>query len=165
VDERNEFFHRQQDGRTYSGSELRAVHGWAIWDGRHLAPLRDLFAKEREQFGFHPGKRGIEPLFEIEFADSSLDSGWVAEGAQEIIRCQPGKPLAIHGLALTEDKLAGKQGEDGIADPGSFTFLAEFFGFSAHAGEHAHQWTGWASLSMRSREIRSRSRVSDSASQ
>lgn len=112
--------------------EIMADSLFSVSDSTFL--VERLFPEDGDQLGVHPGEGGGEATGEVEFADRGFDPGWVSEGAEEIIGGQAGEPFSVHGIAFAQHVLAGKQGEHGIADPCFFSFLAEFFVFSAHAG-------------------------------
>jgi len=114
---------------------------WIRWTA--LTFFRNLFAEKRDQFGVHPSEGCVESTFTVELADGGLDPCWVAECAEEIVRGEAGKPFAIHGVAFSQHILSGKQGEDGVADPCGFAFVAEFFVLAAHVGR-MHESSGLA---------------------
>lgn len=93
----------------------------------------DLFPEQREELFFDIGVGRRQSFRAVDVSDDRLDTCRVAEGAQEFIGSQVSEPYSVHAAAFPEDKLAGVEGEDGIADPSGFTFYFERF-ISSHGG-------------------------------
>lgn len=89
--------------------------------------LYDLFSKQREKFALNIGMGWCETFGAVNVSDLCLHGGGVSEGTEEFIGSEVGEPNSIHATAFSEDKFAGVESENSVADPCSLALDFEKF--------------------------------------